>query len=492
MDESSDGLPAPETGTPGAPSEPRLQIESGWRGVLWQIVFPVVVVLVALLVPTAAWVGKEAILDTRGRAAESLVVDPAAPGYEAVVEPTPTMLLVQVDDAGVLVGLTLLAKPGDATGAVLFVPVNAVVDADRVDVVLGGDTAPTTAPAASDGSSGATTAPDDAASPDATGDEPSPAVAADGPMPLRDVYAAGGTAAVVRGVESLLGFGIGDPTVQIEGEAVDAVDSSVAEVDAARWAELVEPMAPLTVSNLDAVVVDDADGQPVEVFASGDIELAADQVGEFLAVPAENELDRIRRHQSLWLSWLDAIGASGDVGAIPGESEVGLGAFLRDLTTRTVRFWTVPVEVVRVPGTVEDLFLVDRPAFEEMRPDIVPFPVGSVASPRPVLKVLDGTGDPAAGLVAAELLIAAGGEVHITGNAAAFDHVENELVYYDESLRAEAERLAEVIGGARLTLSDDVQEVVNFSFIIGTDFTDGRDLQTAATAVTETEPTTDE
>jgi hypothetical protein len=79
-------------------------------------------------------------------------------------------------------------------------------------------------------------------------------------------------------------------------------------------------------------------------------------------------------------------------------------------------------------------------------------------------------------LSAAQLVIEAGGEVHLMGNAATFDHVANQVVYYDEGLRADAEHMAEAIGGAKVTRSSEPEDVVNLSVIVGTDFTTSTDL----------------
>jgi hypothetical protein len=113
--------------------------------------------------------------------------DPDEPGFEAFVEPTPTLLLLHEGPSG-LVSAALLALSGqDEGGVVLLVPGGTVLDplgdAQRLD----------------------------------------------------DVFARRGTQPTVRAVEQLLGIGIQDARV----------------VDDPRWATLVEPVAPLTVDNPD-------------------------------------------------------------------------------------------------------------------------------------------------------------------------------------------------------------------------------------------------
>ena len=55
--------------------------------------------------------------------------DPNAPGFEALVESTPTLLLQQLDQTGALTGATLLSlRPGGAGGHVVFIPSGLLVE----------------------------------------------------------------------------------------------------------------------------------------------------------------------------------------------------------------------------------------------------------------------------------------------------------------------------------------------------------------------------
>src|SRR3954454_2263975 len=78
--------------------------------------FAASVLLLVAAVPTLGWVGVKLIRDSKAGKLVTRVSDPRAPGYEAIVAPTPTALLVHRDAAGALVGLTFLALGGSAGG----------------------------------------------------------------------------------------------------------------------------------------------------------------------------------------------------------------------------------------------------------------------------------------------------------------------------------------------------------------------------------------
>src|SRR5690606_28513559 len=64
------------------------------------------------------------------------VTDPADPGYEAVVEPTPTALVVNVDAEGSLDSGAILARTSDGVGGILTVPAGTLVPGGISEVPL--------------------------------------------------------------------------------------------------------------------------------------------------------------------------------------------------------------------------------------------------------------------------------------------------------------------------------------------------------------------
>ena len=155
----------------------------------WMAVFAscMVVALGASLV--LSYVGVRTVRSSKAGRIVSTVTDPAAPGFEAFVEPTPTLVVLH-DVDGELVSVAVLAlNNGDAGGSVVLVP-------------------PTTLAGV-----GVTA------------------------RPLSVIYAFGldKADAARASVQGVLGVGIAEAVV----------------VDDARWAELVGPVAPLALTNPD-------------------------------------------------------------------------------------------------------------------------------------------------------------------------------------------------------------------------------------------------
>jgi hypothetical protein len=241
----------------------------------------VALAVLALSIPLLGFVGFETVFDSRDGRTVSPRTDPAAAGFEAVVEPTPTLLVVQRDSRRELVGMTLLSlSTGDRGGAVLFVPLTTAVD-------LG-----------SFGTNPATTA-----------------------------YRGGGTDGLRLALGRTLGVGI--------DQAVD--------LDDAGWAALVQPVGTVTVDNPDAVVRAGT-GKNGIVFPAGSVALEPDDVGAYLALRSDGstEAARIGRQEFFWEGWFRAVAASAP-GAAPGEADTGIGRFVRTLSAGTVRYETLPV-----------------------------------------------------------------------------------------------------------------------------------------------------
>lgn len=88
----------------------------GW----WRWGWPLLLLCLAGAIPLLVWLGWTAISNSSDGTDVGVPVDPSAPGYQAFVEPTPTLLLIHGDENG-LDGVTLLALTDpDAEGAVLF------------------------------------------------------------------------------------------------------------------------------------------------------------------------------------------------------------------------------------------------------------------------------------------------------------------------------------------------------------------------------------
>ena len=103
---------------PGAENAaPKKNLPRWWR---WG--WPLLLLGLAAAVPLLVWLGWSAISGSSDGTEVGAPIDPAAPGYEAFVDPTPTLLLIHANGDR-LDGVTLLVLTDEgAEGAVLFIP----------------------------------------------------------------------------------------------------------------------------------------------------------------------------------------------------------------------------------------------------------------------------------------------------------------------------------------------------------------------------------
>lgn len=95
-----------------------------------RIAFLSTMAVLLLLVPALVYIGASALTRNDGVASGSNVGDPSAPGYEAVVTPTDTMLVIMAGPDDSLSGMAVLAGAGGGGGTVLLVPAELEVALD--------------------------------------------------------------------------------------------------------------------------------------------------------------------------------------------------------------------------------------------------------------------------------------------------------------------------------------------------------------------------
>jgi hypothetical protein len=156
----------------------------------WLLVFGTLVAVAAVAGAALTYVGVQTVRDSRAGQAVSTVTDPSAPGFEAFLEPSPTLAVLHRDGSSLLSIAVLSLNSGDAGGAVLLIPPEARSTTEADALSFG-------------------------------------AVSGYG----------GGPTAVVPSLQSTLGFGILETVL----------------VDDARWAQLVAPVSPLRFDNPQAV-----------------------------------------------------------------------------------------------------------------------------------------------------------------------------------------------------------------------------------------------
>lgn len=362
----------------------------------WLTVFASLLALSVAAAAVLTYLGIQTVRESRAGRSVSTVVDPARPGFEAFLEPTPTLVVLDGNGTVLRSAAVLSLRSGDVGGSVLLVPPDTRLGDDPNALTLG-------------------------------------AVAAfEGSLP-----------AAVPGIQDLLGIGIAE----------------VAVVDDQRWAELVAPVAPLTIENPD----------PVGPFPAGTLSLAATDVASFLGARGEGESDlaRLYREQLVFDAWLDAVATSSDPGAVPGEGDTGLGRFLRGLAAGDREIRTLPV--VESPAPTGTHIDVDVDAALVVVAELVPFPTAANPGGRIRVRLLDGSGDPNHVLAVAPLIVPAPSEIVVVGNADAFDYETTEIRYHDPVRKASAETLREVLGAGRVVSDPRPTDAFDVTIVLGTD-----------------------
>jgi hypothetical protein len=392
--------------------------------------FVVAIVLLSAAIPVLGYVGVAAILSSRGGRLVDTTVAPDEPGYEAIVEPTPLALVVQTD-AGRLVSLTVLslADP-QGGGAVLFVPPDTLTD-------------PRTQAFGFDRLSGAF-----------------------------DVAGLDGVRTATANV--------------LNASFTDAV-----EVDGPRLAALTAPVGPLLLNNPDDLDGETAEGDDVS-FEAGPVELAPDQVGDYLAVleRGESDLNRLARHQLVWQAWIGAVAASPDPAtAVPGEGGTGLGRYLAHLARGTVLYQTLPVHPAGEGQAESDGeggeggedgedgesgeggagFLPVEADIAPLVARFVPLPTASNPGSRIRVRLLDGAGSPETLRAIVEPLVAAGAQIVAIGNADRFTYAATEVRYESLTPRSSAEQMRTALGTGDVRSSAFGTDAFDVTIVVGTD-----------------------
>lgn len=274
---------------------------------------------------------------------------------------------------------------------------------------------------------------------------------------LREAYAEGGLGEVTAAVQDMLNIAVGEAELR----------------DDAGWARMVAPVAPLSLTLPEAVG---------DTWPAGPVQLDAADVGEFLrtGVEAENELNRLLRHELFWEAWLLAV-STGDDGAVPGEVEVGLGRFVRGLASGPLAVNSLPVASAEVLDPEVDgdqeVFVPDGALVAALVAEAVPYPEEPTAGSRIRIRLLNGTGEQDLNLRVVEPLVRSGAEIAISGNAASFSEPRTRFVYTEPENEGVATLLREALGVGTVELEApeddpahiDEHERIDVTVILGAD-----------------------
>ena len=375
---------------------------------LFRFVFPVIIAALGVWVFLLWREGTKAVLDSTDGELIEIVTDPDAPGYEAFVDPTPTLLVAHVDADGGLVGVTVLART--------------LLDNGGQVVLVGADLA-------ADGSGGPT---------------------------LAERWRSGGIDALEADIGGLFGFGF------LEAEVVDAVGLE-------RQIALVEP---LPIDLLDDLITAGPEGQASTFLAAGgqQIDGAAAAALYGWRNPGEFEANRTERQLDVWESWLLQLGEAADPAAVTSSQPDGLPAYLRVFAVGQVDVRILPAVPGGTAGEIATYSLDDSGQvwLAEVADRMVPLPVSPMGDPFPTIRLLDGTGDRVTREAALRAL-ADLAEVLVFGSAPEFGVGPTTVTYHRPDVEEAAIALAEELG-AGVVFSDEPDQPVDLTVVIGTDW----------------------
>jgi hypothetical protein len=371
----------------------------------WRFGYPALVgVFLVAVLPLLVFFGLRVILDSSDGQLVKRVTDPAAPGYEAVVEKTPTAIGAVIAPDGTLDSAVVFALTSDSSGGVLLVPANLGIPTNY------------------------------------------------GLLPLAEFWKAEGIDAVAAGVGRVLNLNFTEKF---------AIESS-------EWATLIGPYAPISFNSPDAV----RDSKDAVVFPKGTVTLKADQVASFLTSksPKDNDLNRLIRQELFWKAWLSKVKSG--TAAFPVTTASGLGRFVASVARGQLSISSLPVVPAPtgspVPGGGTMVTTQESAALDAVAA-IVPFPDGAPGA-RPRIRVLDGTGQLSNGINAAIILNAAGGQVDVIGNAKSFGQATTQIIYFDGTSEATAQKMQSALTMGELVASTQSNSGADMTVILGEDF----------------------
>ncbi len=373
----------------------------------WAWSLPAAMVLAAAAIPLLVWYAASAILNSTDGSLTQTATDPTAPGYEVLVVPSPSHMVLTLDPSGRLSAVAILSlASNDQGGTALFLP------------------AETLAPF-------------------------------DGTLRrLVDVFTTEGEEATRLAIATLMDINVDDLTV----------------LDAAGWAQLVSPVAPITVELAADLVLAPQDDAPAVGFPAGTNELTAARTAEFLGWlnPDEPLGTRLTRQIDFWKSWVAAIVASTDPAAVPGEASTGIGRMLRAFASGQVVMDSISgTEVVGPEGS--PAIEIDQAELRGRVAGMIPFPRPVVEGARPRVRLLDGVGGLDIAGVYAQDLVGLGAQIVILGNAVNFDVTRTVVVYHDERFADQATAFSDRLGQAVIEFDPVNDAVLDVTIIIGSD-----------------------
>ncbi len=332
-----------------------------------------------------AMAAQDAVLESRSGSVSEVILDPAAPGFRAFTEATPT----------VLVAHTSIAGPGqELLGVSILTP---------ADAAVGGTVITVQSTFAADSSSPA----------------------------LRDIYRSGGL----------------DSVASTLGEVAATGFTSTVELDGEQWVSLIGDDAPLTLTlRTDLIETQESFGS---VVVDADTRGFTPEELLTIVIhqnPSEPSLGAALRHQEVWRAWISQTQGTSERSVLADTGGEEFARVLAALESGEVSFRTIPTSTRAVGPTEDTAYIADESEIRNVFAQIVPFPTEVVPGDRPAVLLLDSTGGVVESNVFVEQIARSGGRVTILGNTVGEQEARNRVQFHDTAGGPLAVEIAGALG----------------------------------------------
>lgn len=398
---AADAHPGQPAGIPGPAETVSRPRRSPWRTALSAAV------LITLLGTGVglAYAGSRIVRSSTEGRVVSPIDDPSAPGFEALVDPTETILLMH-DRGGVIDALTVLTLPDPVHGGggVLLVPTRTVSEMPIFEL-----------------------------------------------NPIEVSYDLGNPDFQTEVVGDLLGTGIRESAI----------------LDAGRWADLVAPVSPIVVENPNEIEVDGEVRFPLGEIRLAAEEVGPYLEARIEGESDLARLFRHEVFWRAWLGAVAEAGSVSAVpgeletGLAPFVRALAAGAtVIETLPVQPAPEGLYGDDPAFVPRFEEMEDLVQR---------LVSFPTSPRPGARARVRILNGTGDTSEAASIAASLPPAGVEVVVIGNALTLDVEQTTVSFFGEEFRDEAEEVVEILGVGRVVEETRPSDLADITVTLGAD-----------------------
>lgn len=387
------------------------------QGLVFRVVSWLIPVALVLLAFSAYWLarrGATEFLDSTGGRIQEVIVDPFAPGYEAIVESTPSVLTVLVGERGDLASVAIITSDATAAdGGVLVFP--GVVEIDDVT--------------------------------------------------LNKTFADSGAEAVEVAMGRLINAGFDSVVVLDESSFVDLLGPTGP----------IELVIPDRLVTRDAVgtaslTFESGDGSIASEYAS--LYVGWRNPDENIFVYLSRQFGFWKAMLSNLATDPDALRSAG----LAAEGDLAaLQSMLGTVLAGDYELREAAYDVAGDP-TGDATATLDNDRLADVMAELLPFPKPAAPGERPRVRLLDGVGDRDELLDYSTSLVRAGAQVTVIGNAAEFDVDITRIVVHDGDARDEAEQFAQVLGAGRIetdipdAAAEDLPETIfDVTVVIGSD-----------------------